>query len=146
MPGYLLEHLIRAGYLTETGLSRRARLRHCPTCGVYVMTGLDGDTCALEAVCDPRPLTAWGEAYAWLDGRRTWALTKPGRFELDPRTSREIAATPAGSQPRLDVLAQHACSVVDGRGRVRLLPVTCFGPSSFPETTPTLPPGSPAPF
>lgn len=135
---HLLAHLIRAGYLTESGLSRRARLRYCQ-CGLIVMAGLDGEVCAFEAECDPRPLTALGEAAAYLAGLRTWSLRNGrGRFELYPRNAAEITRHPAGTRARCDVLAEHRCGV--------RLPVSSFGRSSFPETAPPLPPGSPAPF
>lgn len=142
-PDWLLAHLIRAGYLTETGLGRRARLTRCTTCRAPVMSGLDGDVCALEAWCDPRPLTPAGEAAACVDGRRTWSLTKAraGRFELDPRDAREIRRHPAGTERRRDVLAEHRCHAE--------LPTTFgepYGSTSFAEITQPLPPGSPAPF
>lgn len=140
---WLLAHLIRAGYLTETGLSRRARLIACSRCKAVVMSGLDADVCAFEVECEPRPLTSVGEAVAWIEGRRTWSLTKArgGRFELDPRDARSIAKTPAGTGQRLDVLAEHVCRVelVSDLGAT-------YGPSSFPEIAPHMPPGSPAPF
>lgn len=136
-PDWLRDHLIRAGHITETGLTRHARLRRCH-CGLWTLSALDGDRCALEAHCDPRPLTPIGEALAWLDHRRTWSLTRTRRFELDPRDQHTITHHPAGTQPRCDVLAQHACG--------RQLPLQAFGPSNFPETTPPLPAGTPPPF
>lgn len=121
----LLAHLIRTGVVTETGISRRASARRCHRCQLYTVAGLDDDRCALEAQCDPRPLTAAGEATAIVSGLRTFSLTWRGRYELDARTYREIRSKPAGSTPRHDVLAEHQCDL--------RLPAECFGPSSFPE-------------
>lgn len=136
---WLIRHLVAAGHLTETGLSRRARPRPCPTCHTWTLTGLDDDLCAFEATCDPAPLTTLGEALALIAGRRTLALRRTrGRLELDQRWADHIEAEPAGS-PRLDVLATHTCG--------HPIPTAWTAPSAFtPPPAAHLPAGSPAPF
>lgn len=137
---WLLEHLIAAGHLTETGLGRRARIRAC-RCGQLILAGLDDDTCALEAYADPEPLTPLGEMLARLEDRCTWTLRRQAAgWILDIRSHLEIAAKPAGSQPRADIVRQHQC-----QSRPLADPETAA--TSFAEARPvTYPPGSPAPF
>lgn len=107
----LKEHLIRAGHLTETGLTRRARLRPCRRCGADTLVGLDADQCAFERHVDPEPLSALGEVLAVLEGRKTFNLARQGvGYVLHPRPSRYIAANPAGIDKGVeDVLRQHRC-------------------------------------
>lgn len=139
-PTWLRDHLIRTGAMTEKGVTRAVRSRHC-RCALVILTGLTDDrACALEAIVDPRPLTALGEALALLEGRYTVTLrNQAGRFVLDDRNSFAIAGAPAGSRMRQDVHAEHRCG--------RPLPPTAFGPSTFPTATaPSLPPNSPCPF
>lgn len=139
-PTWLRDHLIRTGRMTETGLSRRARIRPCPTCPLLILTGLDAEMCATEAACDPSPLSPLGEALALVEGRRTWALhSEAGRWVLDPRDSDQIASEPAGSRLRQDVLRAHRCE--SGAPTNQLI-----APTTFPETSPPLPPNSPPPF
>lgn len=106
---WLRDHLIAGGHLTETGLTRRARIRVC-ACSARVLVGLDDDVCALESAVDPEPLNQLGEALALLEGRYTLSLRRDGRgFVLDRRHRFEIAAKPAGTQPRTDVVREHRC-------------------------------------
>lgn len=134
---WLRDYLIRAGHMTEKGLTRRAQIRHCARCGLALLTGLDAEMCALEAVCDPSPLSPLGEALALVEGRRTWALhSEGGRWVLNPREEDQIIAEPATSRPRQDVLRQHRCGT----------PPPLTAPSTFPETKPPTPTGSVPPF
>lgn len=137
---WLLEHLVATGHLTESGLGRRARIRAC-RCGQLILAGLDDDVCALEAYADPEPLTPLGEMLARIEGRCTWTVRHQlGGWILDIRSHLEIAAKPAGSQPRADVVREHQC-----RSRPLAEPETTA--TSFAEARPvTYPPGSPAPF
>lgn len=136
----LLDHLIRQGHLTESGLTRRARIRTCD-CRQPVLVGLDDDVCALDAITDPVPLTPLGEALARIEGRWTWSLRRSGHgFVLDRRDPLEILGRPAGTQTRTDVLRQHRCDTRDLAD-----PETTT--TSFAEIrAPRLRPGSPAPF
>lgn len=137
---WLRDHLIRAGHMTEKGLTRRAKIRHCARCGLALLTGLDAEMCALEAACDPSPLSPLGEALALVEGRRTWALhSEGGRWVLDRRDEDEIASEPAASHLRQDVLRQHRCESGAPTGQLT-------APTTFPETTPPQPPNSPPPF
>lgn len=139
--GRLHELLVRGGHVTESGVSRRVTARACLRCGAPVLAGLDGDVMAFEARVDPEPLNGLGEALAVLEGRGTWALHREqSRYVLDTRDSHEIAAHPATSQPREDVLREHRCSTAAPGSAL-------VAPCSFaPPTTSTLPPGAPAPF
>lgn len=123
-PTWLRDHLIRTGAMTEKGTTRRARYRHC-RCGLVILTGLtDPHTCAIEAHVDPHPLNPLGEALALLEGRYTvTARPEAGRFVLDDRDDLTIAARPAGTTLRADVLAEHRCG--------RPVPKGGRGPSSF---------------
>lgn len=107
---WLIEQLIRSGTLTETGLSRRARPRPCARCHTWTVCGLDADTLALEAHCDPQPLTPLGEVIALATGRRTLELVRTrGRLELEQRWADHIESRLAGNTPGADVLATHRC-------------------------------------
>lgn len=110
---WIVERLIRSGAMTETGLTRRARPRPCPTCGTWTVCGLDADTLALEARCDVTPLTALGEVLVLATGRRTVELIHTrGRLQLEQRWADHIEGRPAGGLPGLspyDVLAEHRC-------------------------------------
>jgi len=129
---WLLDHLIRTGHLTETGLSRRARIRTCP-CHQLVLAGLDEDICAFEVACDPNPLSPLGEALALVEGRRTLAVHRDrGRWVLDRRDHHDIAADPAGTKHREDVVREHRCTSPPP-------PHGMYTDSRFPETTPPLP-------
>lgn len=137
---WLTDHLIRTGHLTETGLSRRARIRICPTCHQPTLAALDDDTCAFETHCDPHPLNPLGEALALVEGRRTLALHRTaGHWELDRRDHRHITDDPASHRHREDVLRQHRCHTPP-------IPNDHTAPSRFPETNPPLPPGAAPPF
>lgn len=136
---WLVDHLVRTGHLTETGLSRRARIRTC-SCRQLVLAGLDDDTCALEVTCDPHPLSPLGEALALVEGRRTLALHRDGsRWVLDRRDSYDITAEPAGTKHREDVVREHRCTSGPP-------PAGLYGPSRYPEITPPLPSNAAPPF
>jgi hypothetical protein len=96
-----------AGLSTARGASRKAHATTCRDCHAPCITGLDGDRLAFTALCDPWPVDSAGELAALLAGRRTWSLRWAGvRYELDPRTAIEIAATHPDA---IEVLAEHAC-------------------------------------
>lgn len=102
--------LVDRGIWDENGLSRRTRARLCRKCGAPVMAGLDHDRAALSVYADPTPLNALGEAMALMDDRSTYSLRYiGGRYELDHRAHWTIAAAPAGTDPRVEVLAAHKC-------------------------------------
>lgn len=108
IPAHVRRHLEATGVLTPDGVSRRARLHPCRTCGRPIVSGLDANVCALTGHADPEPLTAAGEVAALLDGRATYELTdRVDRSELDARSAWDIRARPAGHSP--PVLAGHRC-------------------------------------
>lgn len=131
--GQLFDHLLRAGHVTERGVTRRVTARACQRCGGALLVGLDDDVCALEATVDPQPLSALGEALALLEGRGTWHLRRErDRFVLDPRDQTNIRAHPAGSRAREDVLREHRChTTAPGPSLI--------APTQFPETKPRPP-------
>lgn len=115
MKTWLKDHLVAAGYMTETGATRRARVRRCG-CGVDIIVGLDGDRLAFEARVDPYPLSSVGEVLALLEGRYTWAAyADGGRHVLEFRDSHAISARPAGKCPE-DVMRQHRCDTPEPAG------------------------------
>lgn len=138
-PTWLRDHLIRAGHVTETGLTRRAKIRHCARCGHAVLAGLDNYTGALEVAADPIPLSALGEAMALVAGHRTFALhQEAGSWVLDRRDDEHIAHHPAGTRTHEDVVPSHVC------GAAWTVPLAA--PTRFPETKPPAPIGSTPPF
>lgn len=147
---WLRDHLVASGHMTETGLTRRARLRPCPghiktpvdrrRCPALVLAGLDDDKCALEARADPTPLSPLGEALAVVEGRITYTLRREGPgWVLDSRDHHAIDHAPAGSRPRHDVVRQHRCGTPPPEGPLATS-------SSFPETAPQPPAGATPPF
>lgn len=140
MDTWLRDHLVRSGHMTEYGVARKARIRRCPNCPHDVLVGLDADTCALEVHADPHPLSPLGEALALLQNRRTLHLRREGGgWVLDPRTDHDIAARPAGTGKRVDVLGQHHCATGPPPPQLR-------APSSFPEAKPPVSPTERPPF
>ena len=138
METWLRDHLIRTGHITETGVTRAAKIRGCPMrCGSFVLVGLDdAHQCALEARADPIPVSALGEALALVEGRRTWSLHREaGRWVLDPRDDHHIAGYPAGTRLREDVLREHRCGIGVPTGALAAA-------STHPDTRPPLPAGA----
>ena len=107
MPAWVVDQLISKGYLTEQGLSRKAKVIVHRPCGQATISGLDGARCALDAWCDPAPLNAQGEVAALLQGRWTYRLDG---VRLDRRTRWTIGGHPPDH--RVLVLAEHRCGEV----------------------------------
>lgn len=137
---WLWDHLVRSGYVSEGGSTRRARLKTCPAgCKAWVLAGLTGITGAVDARVDPEPLSQLGEAVALLEGRGTVSLHhEGGRFVLDLRGASEIKYGPAGTQEREDVLRQHRCRTPPPEGAL-------VAASTFVKKTPQ-PVGDQPPF
>lgn len=95
--------LINQGVITETGLTAKARYRHCHHgCGLVLLAGT---WLGLEAWCDPWPITAKGELDALLAGRRSYTfsvyslgLNFRGRWDIRHK-----------GPDRYDVHAEHRC-------------------------------------
>lgn len=111
MPKWLQTNLELAGRLDTDGIRRRARMAYCSDCGQPIMIGLDADRAGLPAYCDPAPISTLGEAAALLLGRATYALRWIGfdGYRISMRTPWDIRAHPAGTQPDIEVLAEHRC-------------------------------------
>lgn len=104
MPRWLADRLVEDGVLSESGLSRTARIRAHPPCRIPTMAGIDSD--GLDAWCELAPLSAAGEAGALLAGRRTHRLHAD---RLVRRDQWSIAGRPAGSDASEPVFAEHRC-------------------------------------
>lgn len=104
-PDWLLQVLRDKGVISESGLTRNARMRPHRDCGQLTLAGYDSDRASLDAWCDPYPLTADGEVQALLDERTTYHLWG-GRLERRDRWT--IRGIPAGS-PSHPVFAEHRC-------------------------------------
>lgn len=76
-------------------------------CGAQVITGWDGERCALFVTLDPSPLTPTGEVAALTAGRATYQMR---RGRIDRRDRWNIPGHP----PSLDlpVIAEHRCDEV----------------------------------
>jgi hypothetical protein len=106
IPAWLQRHLENTGRWNTDGISRAVHAGRC-RCGACVLRGLDGERCALAATADPGPLDPAGEMQALIIGRATyWLRHIGGRWEIDRRSSFDIAAQPAGT---VDVIAEHKC-------------------------------------
>jgi hypothetical protein len=103
-PRWLTEMLIDQGRLSESGLTRRTRLRTHRPCSVLTVAGFDSDRAALDAWCDPHPLTNAGEVEALLDDRWTYELVGQ---RLERRDRWNIPGHPPSHE--LVVLASHVC-------------------------------------
>lgn len=103
LPKHIQKHLIATGVLTNDGLGRKAQLRQCTACHGWVLVGLDSHRCALRVVCDPVAIDKLGEAWAWLNGRRTYELWGT---ELERRDKFSIR----GGMKK-PVLSEHECGV-----------------------------------
>jgi hypothetical protein len=104
MPEWLKTMLIDQGRLSETGLTRRARIRTHKPCHLPTLAGYDADTCALDTWCDLAELTLAGEVHALLAGRTTYELTTERLYRRDRWT---ITGRPAGRMT--PVFAEHRC-------------------------------------
>ena len=109
MPDWLKRSLVAKGVLSEQGLTRKAKVMHCRRCRQPVMAGFDAERAAMDAWCDFAELTAFGEAMALVEGRRTYSLTDGERPVLDHRDRWRIAGAPAGAEGSPVVLASHVC-------------------------------------
>lgn len=128
LPSWLKRSLIASGRMSESGLTRRARVVRCRKCGVPTMAGYDAAVAALDAWCDLTDLSALGEALALCEGRRTYTLWEMGdRLELDARDRWMITGQPAGTGRT--VLTEHRCAA----------PVPALWAAPQPESAPELP-------
>ena len=88
----------------ESARAGRQAYRHRHKCGLYVLTGLDRHTCALEVTVDAYALNPLGEVEVLRSGRSTYRFHH-GR--LHPRNRWNIPGNPAGQD--LVVVGQHVC-------------------------------------
>jgi hypothetical protein len=99
IPGWLQRQRAEQG-------QRAATLRLCPRCKAPVIVGLDADRAAINATCDPTPISELGEAYALVQGRATYCFADDqGRKILWHRYHWNIKA-----ERQWPVLAAHRCN------------------------------------
>lgn len=108
MPTWLKNQLIDKGVWNADGINRKARLQH-HSCGLLVLTGLDADTCAWPATCDPTWLTPLGEALALINGTPTYDYWIHAKTIDGPRTAQRITWLPAADTGSTRVLPAHTC-------------------------------------
>ena len=105
MPNWLRATLIDKGILTDTGLTRTARIHTHRPCHMPTLAAIDDH--GLDTWCDLAELTTTGELHALLTGRPTWDLHAT-RTLCARSTPRRIAYWPAGT-PDHPVFAEHRC-------------------------------------
>lgn len=72
------QSLINQGVMTEQGVTRTPRQRHCSGCGRVVVAAITD--LGFEVAVDPLPLTIEGELDALVAGRETYALLDHGEL------------------------------------------------------------------
>lgn len=98
---------------------RAAGAGRCKACEAFLIQGLDGDQCALDARADADPVSALGEAHARILGLRTYELWRTkGAWNLELRDMGAIRRRPAGSGV-VDVLAEHLCGLILDHAELR---------------------------
>lgn len=106
MEPWLKNHLIQTGRMSETGLTRNARIIPCPSCKTPTIAGYDADICALDTYCDTTQLNPTHEIKALLTNRETYTLTpaNTNNHKLNRRDQHNITQT-----PKHPLLASHQC-------------------------------------
>lgn len=101
-----MEPWLRQQLLTKTGGFRAARFAVCTNCGAWTLTGLDDDTCAVQATTDPTPINPAQEVECALNFRRTYTLgrTPGGKPAIQHRDPYAI-----GRPTHQDVVPAHRC-------------------------------------
>lgn len=99
----VLDHLIADGTITEQGVTRTARSRHCRTCRRVVLAAITD--LGFEIALDPPALTPLGELQAQAAGVHTYAVLPWG--EMVRRTIGRITRRNAADE---ECHAQHECS------------------------------------
>jgi hypothetical protein len=111
---WLLSYLeLTTGESFRTGYRTVAKLRTC-RCGMPILQGLDDHWCGEPADADVRPVTAAGEAWVRLGGRKTYKIVgRPDRYpRLMVRGSWDIEREEIGTPlmwGTVNVVPQHRC-------------------------------------
>lgn len=111
MPEWLVAHLTAIGRYDTDGVRRGARLLRCSQCRRQVLTGLDGDRCAMAVMCEPYEIDEKGEALALMLGLQTYTLTQTNGakgvvWNIDWRPSCAL-----GKQRWHALLTEHRCEM-----------------------------------
>ena len=106
MEPWLKNQLIQTGRMSETGLTRNARIHTCPRCKTPTIAGYDADRAALDVWCDTTELNPTHELEALLSGRETYTLTPSSshNHKLNRRDQFNVTQT-----PKHPLLATHLC-------------------------------------
>lgn len=91
IPTWLETKLIHNGVMTSDRVTKHAKPRHCPTCGLITLVGLD-DLLPKTIHADLLPTTTTGEAHALLTGKRTFGNDNGQLYE---RRAGQITLHPA---------------------------------------------------
>ena len=95
------DQLINDGAMTEQGVTRTPKPRHCRDCGRAVIAAIDAN--GFEVAVEPTPTTPAGELGVLLAGGRTYALIYGA---MHYRTARRIEYQDANNET---VHAMHEC-------------------------------------
>ena len=111
MPEWLVVHLTAIGRYDTDGVRRGARLSRCSQCRRQVLSGLDGDRCAMAVTCEPYEIDEKGEALALMLGLQTYTLTQTNGakgvvWNIDWRASNVL-----GRSRRYALVAEHRCEM-----------------------------------
>lgn len=98
------EHLINDGVMTEQGVTRTPKPRHCRDCGAAVIAAITD--LGLEVAVHPTPTTPGGELGALMAGSATYALLDHG--EMVHRDQYRIAKRNADQEC---TYIQHVCGM-----------------------------------
>lgn len=110
MAPWVRSMLVNKGVMDSNGVTRKAKIRRHPACGMPVIAGFDAPCMAFSAWVDLTELSRHGELAALLDGRRTYELwPTAGAFELELRGRDRIRHRPADSPGTPPVLCTHRC-------------------------------------
>jgi hypothetical protein len=111
MSPWLRRILVDKGVMDHQGVTRRARVRRHPSCGMPTLAGFDSHVLAWTVWLDLTELSRRGEALAILDGRRTYELWVVALgFEIEHRDRWRVAGHPADTPGTHPVLCDHRCS------------------------------------
>lgn len=103
MQPWMLQMLVTKGVISESGLTRKAKIVRHRKCGILTLAGFDSDLAAMDTWCDLAELSVRGEAGALVAGRCTYEVWVD---RLCHRDVWAIKGRPAGS---IRVLASHRC-------------------------------------
>jgi hypothetical protein len=104
MDTHVKRHLINEGHLSETGLTRHPRYRHCQRgCGLLLLAAINDF--GQDAWLDPYPVTVAAELQALMAGRTSYTVIER---ELVSRDAWRIRGRNADREP---AWVEHRCGI-----------------------------------